>query len=161
MKTSDIEVRDMLSVLSVVGVENRIGEVPGVESVTVNYAAGLATVRYDETRLNVTDIKSAVRQGEYEPAMGGANSSAGHHEDHAAADKSPERPTPVTSPASVGQSGKLEPVAPAKPAPAPSAAKPSPVAGDASASDKPAPSAADDAAEKKDVDKSGMSKGKP
>jgi copper chaperone CopZ len=41
----------MLSVLSVLEVEKRIGEVPGVESVTVNYAAGSATVRYDETRL--------------------------------------------------------------------------------------------------------------
>jgi Cu2+-exporting ATPase len=50
MKTSVIEVRDMLSVLSVLGVEKRIGEVPGVESVTVNYAAGSATVRYNETR---------------------------------------------------------------------------------------------------------------
>ena len=50
MKTSVIEVHDMLSVLSVDGVEKRIGEVPGVESVTVNYAAGSATVRYDETR---------------------------------------------------------------------------------------------------------------
>ena len=38
MKTSVIEVHDMLSVLSVDGVEQRIGEVPGVESVTVNYA---------------------------------------------------------------------------------------------------------------------------
>jgi copper chaperone CopZ len=50
MKTSVIEVRDMLSVLSVDEVEKRIGEVPGVESVTVNNAAGSATVRYDETR---------------------------------------------------------------------------------------------------------------
>jgi Cu2+-exporting ATPase len=66
MKTSVIEVHDMLSVLSVVGVERRIGEVPGVESVTVNYAAGSATVRYDETRLNVADIKSDVRQAGYE-----------------------------------------------------------------------------------------------
>ena len=49
MKTSVIEVRDMLSVLSVQGVEQRIGEVPGVESVTVNFAAGNATVRFDET----------------------------------------------------------------------------------------------------------------
>ena len=32
MKTSVIEVRDMLSVLSVLGVEERIGRVPGVES---------------------------------------------------------------------------------------------------------------------------------
>ena len=67
MKTSIIEVRDMLSVLSVVGVEKRIGEVPGVKSVTVNFAAGSATVRYDEARLNVADIKSAVRQRGYPP----------------------------------------------------------------------------------------------
>ena len=62
MKTSVIEVRDMLSVLSVAGVEERIGTVPGVESATVNFAAGTATVRYDETRLNIADIRSDVRQ---------------------------------------------------------------------------------------------------
>lgn len=66
MKTSVIEVRDMLSVLSVDGVEERIGKVPGVESVTVNFAARSATVRYDETRLELADIKSDVRQGGYE-----------------------------------------------------------------------------------------------
>jgi len=66
MKTSVIEVHDMLSVLSVLGVENRIGEVGGVESVTVNYAAESATVRYDETRLSIADIRSAVRQNGYE-----------------------------------------------------------------------------------------------
>ena len=65
MKTSVIDVRDMLSVLSVQGVEVRIGEVPGVESVTVNHAAATATVRYDETRLHVGDIKSDVRQRGY------------------------------------------------------------------------------------------------
>jgi Cu2+-exporting ATPase len=68
MKTSVIDVRDMLSVLSVVGVEKRIGEVPGVESVTVNHAAASATVRYDETRLDVADIKSGVRQRAYASA---------------------------------------------------------------------------------------------
>ena len=62
MKTSVIEVHDMLSVWSVDEVERRIGEVPGVKSVTVNYAAKSATVRYDETRLQVADIKSAVRR---------------------------------------------------------------------------------------------------
>ena len=66
MKTSVTEVKDMLSVLSLDEVEKRIGEVPGVESVTVNYAAGNATVRYDETRLEIADIKSAVRQSGYE-----------------------------------------------------------------------------------------------
>jgi P-type Cu2+ transporter len=67
MKTSTINVSDMLSVLSVDEVEKRIGEVPGVESVTVNFAAENATVRYDETRLEATSIKSAVRQKSYEP----------------------------------------------------------------------------------------------
>jgi Cu2+-exporting ATPase len=66
MKTSVIKVHDMLSVLSVTEVEKRIGEVPGVESVTVNFAAESATVRYDETRLDVADIRSDVRQAGYE-----------------------------------------------------------------------------------------------
>jgi Cu2+-exporting ATPase len=68
MKTSAIEVRDMLSVWSVDEVEKRIGNVPGVEAVTVNYGAGNATVRYDETRLEIADIKSTVRQNGYESA---------------------------------------------------------------------------------------------
>ena len=79
MKTSIMEVRDMLSVLSVPGVEKRIGEVPGVESVTVNYAAGNTTVRYDETRLNIAEIKSGVRQGGYESdATPASNGHEGH-----------------------------------------------------------------------------------
>jgi Cu2+-exporting ATPase len=79
MKTSVIDVHDMLSVLSVDEVEKRIGEVPGVESVTVNCAAGTATARYDETRLDVADIKSAVRQRGYEsPAPAVVSAGAGH-----------------------------------------------------------------------------------
>ena len=66
MKTSNIDVHDMLSVWSVEEVEKHISEVPGVESVTLNYETGHATVRYDETRLGVPDIKSAVRQRSYE-----------------------------------------------------------------------------------------------
>lgn len=174
MKTSDIEVKDMLSVLSVVGVENRIGEVPGVESVTVNYAAGFATVRYDETRLNVTDIKSAMRQGEYEPAGSGVKSTGGHHKGHAALDKAPETPAaavPKSPPdaaaapagsASAGQPGKAEPVVPPKSSPAPGAAKPVPVAGPTSASDTKAPAASGasgDPADKKPADMAGMDKG--
>ena len=68
MKTSVIEVHDMLSVFSVDEVEKRIGEVPGVQSVTVNFSAGNATVRYDETQLEASDIKSAVRQRGYASA---------------------------------------------------------------------------------------------
>ena len=43
MKTSVIDVRGMLSALSADRVEKRMGEVPGVESVTVNYALGNAS----------------------------------------------------------------------------------------------------------------------
>ena len=68
MKTSVIEVHDMLSVLTVDEVEKRIGGVPGVDSATVNYAAGNATVRYDETRLEVADIKVMVHQRGPQPA---------------------------------------------------------------------------------------------
>ena len=68
MKTSVIEVHDMLSVLTVDEVETRICGVPGVESATVNYAAGNATVRYDETRLEVADIKVMVHQRGPQPA---------------------------------------------------------------------------------------------
>ena len=92
MKTSTINVRDMLSVLSVLGVEQRIGEVPGVESVTVNYAAGNATVRYDETRLDIADIRSAVRRSGYESA---GSSSEGDHKSHAELDAPPATPAPA------------------------------------------------------------------
>ena len=80
MKTSVMEVHDMLSVLSVDEVEQRIGEVPGVESVTVNFAAGNATVRYDETRLEIADIKSAVRQRAHESVAPPAASPGDAHQ---------------------------------------------------------------------------------
>jgi copper chaperone CopZ len=83
----------MLSVLSVDEVERRIGEVSGVESVTVNYAAGSATVRYDETRLQIADIKSAVRQRGYEPAALAAASAGNGHEGHT--DAPPATPAPA------------------------------------------------------------------
>ena len=111
MKTSVIEVHDMLSVLSVDEVEKRIGKVPGVESVTVNYAAGSATVRYDETRLEVADIKSAVRQGGYEAATPAA-SEGGGHEGHTASGAPPTAPAPPapTTPA-VASAGARPPSA--------------------------------------------------
>ena len=68
MKTSVIEVRDMLSVLTVDQVEKRIRNVPGVASATVNYAARNATVRYDETRIEVADIKVIVHQRGHQSA---------------------------------------------------------------------------------------------
>lgn len=68
MKTSIIEVHDMLAVLTVEEVEERMREVPGVESATVNFAAGNVAVRYDETRLDVADIKATVHQRGHQPA---------------------------------------------------------------------------------------------
>jgi Cu2+-exporting ATPase len=121
MKTSVIEIRDMLSVLSVPGVEERIGKVPGVESVTVNYAAGNATVRYDETRLHIGDIKSAVRQIGYQSE---SESLPKHASEHAQAREDAAVPTPESAPAS---------------APPPAAAAPKPVL--------PAPTAAASAGE--------------
>ena len=110
MKTSVTEVHDMLSVWSVDEVEERIGKVPGVESVTVNYAAGSATVRYDETRLKMADIKSAVRQRGYESAAPAAASAGDGHEGHTAPGAPPATPapaapkTPSVAPATAGAS---------------------------------------------------------
>lgn len=132
MKTSVIEIHDMLSVLSVDGVEKRIGEVPGVESVTVNYAAGSATVRYDETRLELSDIKSGVRQIGNEDDDAPAAASAGKgHGGHAASggpSATPAPAAPKSSPDSTGtagaassgaaQEGKAAPSTPPKPSPA-------------------------------------------
>ena len=110
MKTSVISVHDMLSVLSVVGVEKRIGEVPGVESVTVNFAAGSATVRYDETRLDVADIKSGVRQRGYESDAAEATASIDSNEIHPAPDATAAKPAPVSTPATP-KAAAVEPAA--------------------------------------------------
>ena len=97
MKTSVIEVHDMLSVLTVDEVEERIAGVPGVASATVNFAAGNATVRYDETRLEVADIRVMMHQrgphpsGESLPANGSG---------HEPARKPDAMPTPKVAPAS-------------------------------------------------------------
>ena len=95
MKTSVIEVHDMLSVWSVDEVEKRIGDVPGVESVTVNYAAGSATARYDETRLEIGDIKAAVRQRANESGSSAPASADGGHKGHSVPGGSPETPAPA------------------------------------------------------------------
>jgi cation transport ATPase len=119
-------------------VEKRIGEVPGVESVTVNYAAGSATVRYDETRLNIADIKSDVRQSGYESA---APVAAAGHKDHTAPGAPPAAPAPAApKSAPDGQQDKAAQGAAASTTVA-AAPKPSPVAAPMSASPKAAPDA--------------------
>ena len=97
MKTSAIEVHDMLSVFSIDEVEKRIGEVPGVQSVTVNFAAGNATVRYDETQLEVSDIKSAVRQRGFEPAAPAAGPAGDGDEGKGASGAPPAAPAAASA----------------------------------------------------------------
>ena len=143
MKTSVIEVRDMLSVLSVDEVEKRIGEVPGVESVTVNHAAGNATVRYDETRLAIADIRSAVRQRGFESAAPATPSGGDGHEGHTAPDAPPATPPPAAL--------KTAPVAPAA-APATTSAAPKSAPDAAAAA--PAAPAGDEQQDKAAPDKS-------
>ena len=129
MKTSVIEVQDMLSVLSVDEVEKRIGEVPSVDSVTVNYAAGSATVRYDETRLEISDIRSAVRQRGYESAAPPAASAGDGHTAPGAPSATPIPTVPKTAPdappaagaASAGTAEKDKAAPSTKPKPSPGA----------------------------------------
>ena len=65
MKTSIIEVGGLLSVLSARGVEKQLARLTGVERVDVNYAAGSATVVYDESRLDLKTVKARVRECGY------------------------------------------------------------------------------------------------
>ena len=102
MKTSVIEVHDMLSVLTADEVEQRIRRVPGVESATVNHALGNATVRYDETRLEVADIKVIVHQGGHPPAGEPKSILAGEHEP---APKPAAVTTPTVASGSASKSG--------------------------------------------------------
>ncbi|WP_340121643.1 cation-translocating P-type ATPase [Methylobacter svalbardensis] len=112
MKTSVIGVRDMLSVLTVDEVEKRIGKVPGVASATVNYAARNATVRYDETRLEVADIKVLMHQRGHQSAD---EPLPKHESEHEPAQKHAVTPTPEAAPTSASTPVAVVP-APAAPA---------------------------------------------
>ena len=134
MKTSVIEVPDMLSVLTVDEVEKRFVEVPGVESATVNHAAGTITVRYDETLLKVGDIRVFVHQrgqesaGETQP-----KDESGNKSDH----KPAVEPTSGAAPDSVSPPESAMPKADPAPSAMPAASSPA-AEGEA---DKPRPDA--------------------
>ena len=110
MKTSVIAVHDLLSVLTVDEVEERIVKVPGVESATVNFAAGNATVRYDETRLDVADIKALVHQRGHQSAD---DSRPGHGSEDTPAPKAAVVPTAEAAPASSASPDAPTPAVPA------------------------------------------------
>ncbi|MEA3274086.1 MAG: heavy metal translocating P-type ATPase [Pseudomonadota bacterium] len=65
MKTSIIDVQGLLSVLSARGVEKQLVRLPGVTRAEVNYVAGSATVKYDETVTDLNAIKGRVRECGY------------------------------------------------------------------------------------------------
>jgi len=165
MKTSVIEVRDMLSVLTVDEVEKRIGEVPGVESATVNYAAGNATVRYDETLLNVADIKVLVHQRGKQSAGDGQQDKAvpvAPPPTAAAAELKPPQDAPVDAPtpaASAG-GGKSDQAPPSTPPSTPVAAEPKPPTNASAATPAPVP-AASPADEHKDHEEPGAQTSTP
>ena len=93
MKTSVIEVRDLLSVLTVDEVEKRIEDVSGVESATVNYDAKNATVRYDETLLEVADIKVLIHQrGQQLQELSQAKDDKEEKPEHESAEKPEQSP---------------------------------------------------------------------
>jgi Cu2+-exporting ATPase len=125
MKTSIIDVPDLLSVLTVDDVEKKIGEVPGVASATVNYAAKSATVRYDETLLEIADIKVLVHQrgqqsaGESKPKDDNASKSDRQSDDKPE-HKHAEAPTP-TPDAATGPTSPPQPAAPKAAMPTPGA----------------------------------------
>ncbi len=94
MKTSVIEVHGLLSVLGVDGAQKRIGELPGVASVSVNYAARSATVRYDETQTEAADIKAALQQ-RTPPVVG--ESAPGHAIEHKPEPQNARAQSPVAA----------------------------------------------------------------
>lgn len=146
MKTSIIEVIDMLSVLTVDEVEKRLGDVPGVESATVNYATKNATVRYDETLLDVADIKVLVHQRGQQSAgeskSGDDSLSKSEHQSEGKPEhKHAEAPTPDASSGSASQPDAAAPNAamssPAAPPVDAQGAKPPPGAPPLPAADTP------------------------
>ncbi len=60
MKTSTIEVGELVSTLSAAGVGRQLSSLPGVHHADVNYVAGSATVHYDEARVTVEALRQRV-----------------------------------------------------------------------------------------------------
>ena len=60
MKTSTVEVGELVSTLSAAGVARQLSALPGVHHAEVNYVAGSATVHYDESRITLEAIRQRV-----------------------------------------------------------------------------------------------------
>jgi Cu2+-exporting ATPase len=62
MKTTVIDVRDLLSPLSARGVEKQLAKLPGIMQIDVNSVSGSATVLYDEAVVEFSTIRAKVRE---------------------------------------------------------------------------------------------------
>ena len=113
MKTSVIDVGDLLTAFSPDEVGKRIGELPGVESVSVDHMAESATVHYDETLIEVAEIKSWVQQSRRVAAAPSAASNDRRHEGHATPEASPAGPGPASGHSGHGNHDKHEGHSPA------------------------------------------------
>ncbi|MFA6178061.1 MAG: heavy metal translocating P-type ATPase [Candidatus Methylopumilus sp.] len=60
MKTSTIEVGELISTLSAMGVGRQLSTLPGIHHVDVNYVAGSATLYYDESKITLEAIRQRV-----------------------------------------------------------------------------------------------------
>ena len=105
MKTSTVEVGELVSSLSAAGVSRQLSALPGVHHADVNYVAGSATVHYDESRITLEAIRQRVIdcgyhcRGELVPAhvcdaaehkmTGNAHAGYGDHGSHAGSGNSP------------------------------------------------------------------------
>ena len=153
MKTGVIEIGDMVSASNTPAIKERISAVPGVEGVTLHQGAGSATVRYDETRLNIEDILPHLRRNS-EASGGPAPASAALGEQGHA--------TPVTHNPAHGRTGDVGQRLAAGPtgvnapthkdndipAPTPPSRTPESAPPPKSAAEQPTPAAGDDAGHK-------------
>src|SRR3990167_2728773 len=99
MKTSTVEVGELVSSLSALGVQRQVAALPGVHHVDVNYVAGSATVHYDESLITLEAIRQRIIdcgyhcRGELVPAHvcvpAGHKVQAGAHAAHAGASAQP------------------------------------------------------------------------
>ncbi|MCW5667248.1 MAG: copper-translocating P-type ATPase [Piscinibacter sp.] len=120
MKTSTVEVGELVSSLSAAGVQRQIAALPGVHHVDVNYVAGSATVHYDETKTSLEDIRRRIVEcgyhcrGEMLPAHvcppEGHAEHAGHEGHGAHAGRAGH--VAATTPAVSGAAPKTPPAAP-------------------------------------------------
>ncbi len=113
MKTSVIEVGDLLTNLSLDEAGQRIGELPGVESVSVDHAAERATIYYDETRIDVAEIKSLVQRSARAAAGRPVASTGKGHEGHATAEAVAAKSEPASGHSGHGNHDKHEGHSPA------------------------------------------------